>query len=142
MCVNADVTAKVYMAIIGKAEEPRCFRARAFLLKYFSQTNAWSDSKTFRSWWHQVFLPFIRRWTHLPVLLLMDACSSHDDLIDDRGQVTVITYPPNCTSVHQPMDTGKLHQRASAHGHGDHLRDLVDLQEGVTQRQGVHHGRG
>ena len=51
-----------------------------------------------------LFLPPIRRWTHLPVLLLMDDCSSHSDLVDDRGHVTVMTYRPNCTSIHQPMD--------------------------------------
>ena len=104
MCANADGTTKVNMAIIGKAKDPRCFRVRACPLKYFSQINAWSDSKTFRSWWHQDFLPFTRRWNHFPVLLLMDGCSSHEDLLNDRGQVTVMTYPPNCTSVHQPMD--------------------------------------
>ena len=31
----------------------------------------------------------------------MDGCSSHSYLVDNRGQVTVMTYPPNCTSVHQ-----------------------------------------
>ena len=36
----------------------------------------------------------------------MDGCSSHSDLVDDRSKVTVMTYPPNCTSVHQPMDHG------------------------------------
>ena len=34
----------------------------------------------------------------------MLACSSHDHPKDDRGQVKVVIYPPNCTSVHQPMD--------------------------------------
>lgn len=59
---------------------------------------------TFRKWWKEVFLPFARGWTTLPVLLLMDGFSSHEDLKDSRGQVKVVTYPPNCTSVHQPMD--------------------------------------
>lgn len=94
------------MAIIGKATNPRCFRIMACPLPYFHQANAWSDSPTFSKWWCQVFLPFIRRLTHEPVLLLMDGCSSHSDLVDDRGQVKVVTYPPNFTSVHQPMDQG------------------------------------
>lgn len=101
MCANADGSVKVPMSIIGKAKNPRCFKGTDCPLKYFSQTNAWSDSATFLKWWQQVFLPFIRRTTHLPVLLLMDGCSSHADLVDDRGQVTVMTFPPNCTSVHQ-----------------------------------------
>lgn len=108
VCGNADGTAKVGLTLIGRAANPRCFRKRACPLKYFSQSNAWSDTATFLKWWKEVFLPFIRRWTHEPVLLLMDGCSSHADLVDPRGQVTVMTYPPNCTSVHQPMDMGIL----------------------------------
>ncbi|CAB1101968.1 unnamed protein product [Ectocarpus sp. CCAP 1310/34] len=108
MCCNADGTAKVDMAIIGRAKEPRCFENGGSPLKYFSQANAWSDSATFLTWWLVVFLPFVRRFTHKPVLLLMDGCSSHSDLVDDRGQVTVKTYPPLCTAVHQPMDLGVI----------------------------------
>ena len=40
------------------------------------------------------------------MLLINDACSSHDDPKDDRGHLKVETYPPNCTSVHQPIDMG------------------------------------
>ena len=49
----------------------------------------------------------------------MDGCSSHEDLEDSKGQVKVVTYPPNCTSVHQPMDMGstKLNYR----------RELLDM---------------
>ncbi|CAB1110321.1 unnamed protein product [Ectocarpus sp. CCAP 1310/34] len=106
MCANADGTAKVDMSIIGKAKGPRCFNDTPSPLKYFSQANAWSDTATFRKWWCEVFLPFVRRFTHEPVLLLMDGCASHGDLVDDRGQVTIKFYPPNCTSVHQPVDLG------------------------------------
>ena len=53
-----------------------------------------------------MFIPFIRHWTHLPVLLLMDGCASHEDLVDPRGQIKTMVYPPNCTSKHQPQDMG------------------------------------
>ena len=100
ICANADGSAKVDVAIVGKAKNPRCFRDRDCPLKYISQANAWSDAATFLKWWQQVFLSFIRRWTHLPVLLLVDGWSSRSDLVDDRGQVAVMRFPPNCTSVH------------------------------------------
>lgn len=106
MCANASGTDKVEMVIIGKAKKPRCFEDNPCSLTYFQQANAWADTATFRKWWLQVFLPHIRRTTHRPVLLLMDGCSSHEDLQDDKAQVTVMVYPPNCTSVHQPMDQG------------------------------------
>lgn len=53
-----------------------------------------------------MFVPFIRKWTHEPVLLLMDGCASHDDWVDPKGQIKTMAYPPNCTSKHQPMDMG------------------------------------
>lgn len=94
------------MAIIGKSKNPRCFRRKDPPVTYFSQTNAWSDSATLKKWFFEVFLPFVRRHIHLPVLLIMDGCASHGDLCDPRTQVKVITYPPNCTARYQPMDRG------------------------------------
>ncbi|CAB1105502.1 unnamed protein product [Ectocarpus sp. CCAP 1310/34] len=105
MCCNADATAKVDMAIIGKAKEPRRLTSVTCPLKYFSQAKAWSDTTVFLKWWREIF-PFVRRLTNEPVLLLMDGCSSHADVADERGQATVKFCPPNCTSVHQSMDQG------------------------------------
>ena len=85
MCTNAPGTDKVEMAVIGKANNSRCFKGKKCPGTYFSQANAWADNVTFRKWWKKVFLPHIRRTTHHPVLLLMDGCSSHEDLEDDRG---------------------------------------------------------
>lgn len=106
MCTNATGSGKLPMSIIGKSKNPRCFRKAPPPIKYFSQANAWSDSATFKQWWLEVFIPFIRQWTHLPVLLLMDGCASHDLLVDPKEQIKTMTYPPNCTSKHQPMDMG------------------------------------
>eukprot|EP00178_Gracilaria_changii_P027519 TRINITY_DN8851_c0_g1_i1.p1 TRINITY_DN8851_c0_g1~~TRINITY_DN8851_c0_g1_i1.p1 ORF type:complete len:175 (-),score=19.80 TRINITY_DN8851_c0_g1_i1:3536-4060(-) len=37
----------------------------------------------------------------------MNNCGSHGtDLKDSRNQVTIMTLPPNCTAIHQPMDLG------------------------------------
>ena len=36
----------------------------------------------------------------------MDNHSSHANLVDPRGQVTVLELPPNCTAKHQPADAG------------------------------------
>lgn len=106
MCTNATGTAKVDMSIIGKSEYPRCFRWEKTPVKYFSQNNAWSDGPTFRKWWLEVFLPFVRRWTHEPVLLLINGSLSYGGMEDPTRQVTVMMYPPNCASKHQPMGLG------------------------------------
>ena len=71
---------------------------------YLHQARAWSDARTFGS-----FLRFVRRFTSKPVLPLMDNHSSHANLSDQNGQVTVMECPPNCTSKHQPADQGIIH---------------------------------
>lgn len=105
MCTDATGR-KVPLSLIGTAKEPRCFRIRASPVMYFSQKNAWSDSRVFKQWWTKVFLPHVRSVTSQKVLLIMDNHSSHADLVDPREQVTILELPPNCTSKHQPMDAG------------------------------------
>lgn len=106
VCTNATGV-KVPMAIIGKAKSPRCFRIETPPVTYFSQRNAWSDSATFKQWFYNIFLPFVRRFTSRPVALVMDNCGPHGtDLNDPQEQVNILTLPPNCTAIHQPMDLG------------------------------------
>lgn len=97
---------KVPLAMIGHSKNPRCFRLRKMPVKYFSQSNAWSDARVFGLWWEEVLLPWVRSITSKPVLLIMDNHSSHANLVDPRGQVTVLELPPNCTAKHQPCDAG------------------------------------
>lgn len=104
ICTN-PVGTKVPMTIIGKAENPRCFRIAKPPVPYLQQDNAWSDGVTFRRWFYDIFVPFIRTFTSKPVALLIDVCGPHGaDLTDPKEQITIVTLPPNCTSVHQQMD--------------------------------------
>ncbi|PXF45097.1 Jerky protein-like [Gracilariopsis chorda] len=105
VCTNATGTLKVPMYVIGKAPNPRCFRKGSQGMSYFSQANAWSDAKTFKKWFYAVFLPFVRNLTSEKVFLLMDNCGPHSaDLNDSLEQVTILTFPPNFTSMFQPME--------------------------------------
>ena len=106
MYTNAPGTDKVDMTIIGKAKSPRCFKGRKCPLTFFSQAKTWADNVTYRKRWKQVFLRHIWRTPHRQELLLMDGCSSHEDLEDDRGKPKAMVYLPNCTSVRRPMDQG------------------------------------
>ena len=68
---------------------------------------AWSDTRTFTRWFHEVFLAHIRSTTNDKVLLIMDNCGPHSAKISDPfGQVKMLPLPPNCTAAHQPMDQG------------------------------------
>lgn len=97
---------KVPLAMIGHSKTPRYFRLRKPPVTYFGQSNAWSDARVFGLWWEEVLLPWVRSATSKPVLLIMDNHSSHANLVDPRGQVTVLELPPNCTAKHQPCDAG------------------------------------
>ena len=107
--VNASGTAKMPLAFIGTAANPRCFGENKRLLPkddiYLQHARAWSDTRTFGLWF-KTFLLFVRRITSKPVLILMDNHSSHASLEDPRGQIKAMKYPPNCTSKHQPADDG------------------------------------
>ena len=113
LCVNATGTCKITPVIIGSAKNPRCFSRYppVHALPYFQQKSAWSDSVLHKRWWNEVFLPGIREWTKQPVALLLDGFSSHvDDCVDPLGQVTVFKFPPNITSIYQPLDQGMDHR--------------------------------
>lgn len=90
-------------------EKSRCSRLSSPAVPYMSQKNAWADTVTFRRWFTSCFIPFIRRHTSAKVALVMDNCGPHNaDLWDSYDQVPLLTLPPNCTSVFQPMDMGVI----------------------------------
>lgn len=65
------------------------------------------DRSLFKVWFEEIFLTAIRKWTEEPVALLLDNCSGHDpNICDPLGQVEVLYFPPNVTSVYQPLDQG------------------------------------
>ena len=104
LCVNATGSCKLTPVVIGSTKNPRCFKKTAPCLPYYHKTNAWNDSI---KWWDEVFLPTVRKHTCDPVVLLqvVDGFSGHDENVNDPlGQVTVFKFPPNITSVYQPLD--------------------------------------
>ena len=112
LCANADGSIKVPIAVIGAAVNPRCFRLMPCPVYYMHQRKAWSDKRTCREWFRKVFVPCVT--ARLPstarIALVVDNFSAHDDdtMFYPRCKVDVMTLPPNCTSVHQPMDAGVI----------------------------------
>ena len=107
ICTNATGTCKISPALVGSSKKPRCFRRNPVCVPYFSQPNAWSDSEIYSKWWNDIFLKEIRTWTTEPIALLIDGFSGHDNnCTDPLGQVTIFKFPPNVTSVFQPLDQG------------------------------------
>lgn len=107
LCVNAPGTCKIEPLLVGSAKNPHCFRDMPSPVPYASQSNSWVDRVVYKHWWYEIFLPAVRKWTNEPAALLVDNCSGHDpSCVDPLGQVSIFYFPPNVTSVYQPLDQG------------------------------------
>lgn len=124
---NATGTLKVPVAMIGKAKEPFCFRpprGRASPLPYFSQTSAWMDANICQRWFDTVFVPAVKAFTSRRVVLLWDNCPGHK-IINNDPRIDVLEFPPNVTSVYQPMDQGII-MAVKNHFKSEVLLRLID----------------
>lgn len=91
--------------VIGKYANPRCFKnqdVRTF--NFAANKNAWMTSVLFTSQ--------IMKWdTELrsqnrKILLLVDKCSCHIDINEKLTHIRLAFFPPNVTSLLQPLDQG------------------------------------
>lgn len=111
-CCNVMGDHKLQMVIIGNSRNPRAFKNIKVPVAYFASKNAWMTRDLFQSWFHQHFVPSVRKFSAeqgIPpkAILLLDNCSAHhlnDELKSDDGLITVYFLPPNVTAMIQPMD--------------------------------------
>ena len=57
-CANASGTCRLPLGFIHKPARPRCFKHMdmgTLPVKYYSQKNAWMDTKIFEKWFHENF---------------------------------------------------------------------------------------
>lgn len=109
LCVNATGSCKVPSLLIGTAANPHCFRNERCPIPYTNQSKAWVDKEKYRQWWSEIFLPAARAHAKKgeKIALLLDNFSGHDQLVTDpEEQVDVFFFPPNLTSIYQPLDQG------------------------------------
>ncbi len=110
MCYNADGSDKLPLLVIGKYENPRCFKnvnRDSFGCKYRSNPTAWMTQVIFLEW----LIGFDAWMAGRNVLLIMDNCNAHISLMQLASVVTlynttVFYLPPNTTSKIQPCDAG------------------------------------
>ena len=118
-CAKAAGTCKLPLAFIHKSARPRCFRnmsMNALPVHFFSQKKAWMDKVIFEKWFHDVFVPYVRKFCRendieFKILLLLDNAPAHPSistLQSSDGKVITKFLPPNTTSLIQPMDQGIL----------------------------------
>jgi transposase-like protein len=119
-CCNWAGSHKTTPLMIGKFAKPRCFHhlnmARLPVL-YQNSKNAWMTGTIFSQWFHQDFVPSVKKHLKkqkLPqkAVLLLDNCPAHPPAATLRsrdGKITVHYLPKNTTSKIKPLDQGIIH---------------------------------
>ncbi len=110
VCCNADGSDKLPLLVIGKYENPRCFKnvnRDNFGCKYRSNSKARMTQVIFLEW----LKGFDARMAGRNVLLIMDNCSAHISLMQlafvvTLRNITVFYLPLNTTSKIQPCNAG------------------------------------
>ena len=96
---------KLEPLVIGKFLKPRCFnKAGELPVDYRANSSAWMTTDIFTAFllnWNKK-LALVKR----KILLFLDNCSAHPNL--NLSNITICFFPPNTTSVLQPLDQGVI----------------------------------
>lgn len=105
--VNMDGSDKLKPLVIGRFKNPRCFKnieKSSLSIEYKFNKKSWMTREFFKSW----LLSLQRRVAvrNRKILLLLDNFSGH--LVPDMvlQNIELLYFPPNTTSVLQPLDQG------------------------------------
>ena len=106
LCANKSGTDKLKPLVIGKSQNPRCFKnVRSLPVHYTNNKKSWMTS--------QIFLDFLERFDRKltrekkKAILLIDNCPSHPNPLPIQlKQLKVKFLPKNTTSKLQPCDMG------------------------------------
>lgn len=112
-CCNMSGTEKVKLLFIGKSKQPRALRhVKNMPVDWTANTKAWMTKDLFNAW----LLQFDRQMSKQKrkVLLFLDNCSSHMKP-PQLEAVELAYFPPNATSVLQPIDQGVVHSVKAAY---------------------------
>lgn len=116
-CANKSGTIRLPLLVVGKSNNPHCFRGidkNSLPVIYKHQKSAWMTASLFKDWYWNSFIPFVmkklrRMNIEKKIILFVDNCSAHphqDELNNISGTVRTEYLPPNTTSLIQPMDQG------------------------------------
>uniref|UniRef100_A0A1B6LJJ7 HTH CENPB-type domain-containing protein n=1 Tax=Graphocephala atropunctata TaxID=36148 RepID=A0A1B6LJJ7_9HEMI len=113
-CGNSTGNHRLPLLMIGKSKNPRAFKnVKKLPVIYKNQKKAWMTAALFTEWFHDVFIPEVKRYQKAlgkegsKVLLLLDNAPTHptENLLErEDGRFRAMFLPPNVTSLLQPMD--------------------------------------
>lgn len=133
-CSNAAGNHKLPLMMIGKSKNPRAFKnvnIKTLPVYYANQKKAWMDGALFKQWFHDQFVPEVKRFSKkndLPAkaILLIDNAPSHPAVNElSCGEIKAVFLPPNVTALLQPMDQGVL-QALKLNYRKKFLRTLIE----------------
>ena len=101
---NTDGTEKLPLIMTGKSENPRCFKnLKTKPTENKANIKAWMTGEIFEEWLLKLDKKFCKQ--NRKMLLFIDNCTANNS-ISLIENVKVIFFPPNMTSVFQPIDQG------------------------------------
>ena len=104
-CCNTSGSYKLPLAFVHKSARHRCFKTAVC---YFSQRKAWLDTALLETWFHEKFVPHIKKFCQDEgndfCFLIMHRLIHQLKLTSRDGKVTTKLLPPNTTSLLQPLD--------------------------------------
>lgn len=107
LAANMSGTEKLKIHLIGKSENPRCFRGIKWLpVDYANNNKSWMTSDLFEKWLLKLDRRFLRE--DRKVLFLIDNCPAHPSIQHKLKAITLKFFPPNMTSLLQPLDQGVI----------------------------------
>ncbi|XP_021695375.1 tigger transposable element-derived protein 4-like [Aedes aegypti] len=109
MCAaNMDGSEKLPLLVIGKSKNPRCFKnVKSLPVLYESNTKAWMTSLIFEKWLIDLDKKF--EMENRQVLMFVDNCTAHPKAVQEKLKfIKLHFFPPNATSVLQPLDLGVI----------------------------------
>ncbi|XP_050338691.1 tigger transposable element-derived protein 6-like [Bactrocera neohumeralis] len=133
ICANASGTVKRKLLVIGKYNNPRCFKnVKTLPVDYCANNKSWMTSQTFTDYLKKWDCELIKAKTK--ILLLVDNCSAHPQV--HLHNIKPHFLPPNITSVLQPMDQGVINSLKQSY-RKQLLMKIMDLLEEANPAKAV-----
>ncbi|KAH6938221.1 hypothetical protein HPB50_007807 [Hyalomma asiaticum] len=125
-CCNTDGTERTKLLLIGKSEHPRALRhVKNMPVERTANTKAWMTKEIFNNWLLRFDKQLVKQ--HRKVLLFLDNCSSHMKP-PQLEAIELAYFPPNATSILQPIDQGIVRSVKAAYRTCLVERLLFDMQ--------------
>ncbi len=129
LCTNMTGTHKLKPLVIGKANNPHCFRnfKPQTLVNYEASKKTWMTSGIFTKWLLEMDLTMVK--LKKKILLVVDNCASHKVDLKLKN-IELLFLPSNSTASLQPLDQGVIRSFKSYFNTRKLREILVDVEKG------------